>query len=154
MALLTLVPDALAAKGYQFTFVGANKGEECVGCPFQKLCFGLAPGHAYKVTAVRPVTHPCALHEGGRVRAVEVAEVPFAATLERRHLRGTAAPGWSAGVPRARTGSSAIRSATRKGPSTPSRRSMARWCARWDSTWNGWTSSRWLDEWRARLGSA
>lgn len=89
---LTLVPDALAAKGYRFTFIGPNKGGECDGCPFQKLCFNLAPGHAYEVTAVRPAAHPCALHEGGKVRAVDVTEVPFAASLERRHLRGTAAP--------------------------------------------------------------
>lgn len=95
MAPLTLVPDALAAKGFRFTFTGPNKGEECKGCPFQKLCFGLQPGHSYEVKATRPATHPCALHEGGKVRAVEVAEVSFPASLERHHLRGTAAP-WTA----------------------------------------------------------
>ena len=92
MALLTLVPASLAEKGYRFTFAGPNAGEECVGCPFQKLCFGLQPGRSYVVKAVRPAAHPCGLHDEGRVRAVEVAEVPFAASLERRHLRGTAAP--------------------------------------------------------------
>jgi uncharacterized protein (UPF0179 family) len=95
VALLTLVPDALAAKGYRFTFAGPNAGEECAGCPLQKLCFGLRPGHAYEVVGLRPAKHPCGLHEAGRVRAVEVKEVPFEATVERRHLRGTAAP-WSA----------------------------------------------------------
>jgi uncharacterized protein (UPF0179 family) len=95
VALLTLVPDALAAKGYRFTFAGPNPGDECDGCPFQKLCFGLQPGRSYEVKAARPATHPCALHDEGKVRAVEVQEVPFAATVERRHLRGTAAP-WTA----------------------------------------------------------
>lgn len=95
MAPLTLVPDALAAGGYRFTFAGPSGGEECRGCPLQKLCFGLQPGRTYQVTAVRPASHPCGLHDGGRVRAVEVSEVPFTATLERRHLRGTAAP-WTA----------------------------------------------------------
>lgn len=91
MALLTLVPEALAARGYRFTFAGPNAGGECAGCPVQKLCFALQPGHTYEVQAVRPARHPCGLHDEGKVRAVEVAEVPFTATVERRHLRGTAA---------------------------------------------------------------
>ncbi|MEA3165786.1 MAG: uncharacterized protein QOJ26_652 [Thermoplasmata archaeon] len=95
MALLTLVPDALAARGFRFTFAGPNKGEECAGCPFQKLCFGLDPGRTYKVTSVRDVAHPCALHDTGKARVVVVEEVPFQATIERHHLRGTAAP-WTA----------------------------------------------------------
>ena len=92
MALLTLVPVAVAEPGFRFTFAGPNPGEECKGCPFQKLCFGLAAGHSYKVASVREVTHPCALHEEGRVRVVTVEETAFPATLEREHLRGTAAP--------------------------------------------------------------
>ena len=88
---LTLVPDTLARRGLRFTFVGANAGPECDGCPFKKLCFGLQPGHAYQVTALREVTHPCGLHEGGRVRVVEAEETTFQSSLERRHLRGTAA---------------------------------------------------------------
>lgn len=95
MARLTLVPDALAARGFSFTFAGPNKGEECAGCPFQKLCFGLDPGRSYKVTQVREVAHPCALHDSGKARVVLVEEIPFQATIERHHLRGTAAP-WTA----------------------------------------------------------
>jgi uncharacterized protein len=90
--LLTLVPEPLTEPGSRFTFAGPNAGEECQGCPFQKLCFGLKPGQSYKVAAKRPVTHPCRLHEGGRVHVVTVEEAPFTATLERHHLRGTAAP--------------------------------------------------------------
>lgn len=89
---LTLVPVTLAETGYRFTFQGPNKDIECAACPFQKLCFGLTPGHAYTVKAVRDVKHPCELHDEGKVRVVEVEEVPFTSTLERRHLRGTAAP--------------------------------------------------------------
>jgi uncharacterized protein (UPF0179 family) len=92
---LTLVPDALAAPGFRFTFAGPNLGEECTGCPFQKLCFGLKPGHSYVVKSVRPVAHPCALHDTGKARAVVVEETSFPATIERHHLRGTAAA-WSA----------------------------------------------------------
>lgn len=92
MALLTLVPAALAEPGRRFTFAGPNAGDECKGCPFQKLCFGLKPGHTYQVATLRDVSHPCALHDDGKVRVVTVEEAPFAASLERHHLRGTAAP--------------------------------------------------------------
>lgn len=91
---LTLVPSTLASKGHRFTFHGPNKGIECAACPFQKLCFGLAPGRTYEVRAVRDVQHPCELHDEGKVRVVEVAEVDFVSTVERIHLRGTAAA-WS-----------------------------------------------------------
>ncbi len=94
MAKLTLVPLA-AKKGSRFRFAGPNKGEECVGCPYQKLCFGLEPHHAYEVVALRDLTHPCNLHDGGRVRVAQVEEVPFRSSIETRHLRGTAAP-WEA----------------------------------------------------------
>jgi uncharacterized protein len=88
---LTLVPESGARVGAGFLFNGPNAGEECRGCPFQRLCFGLEAGKRYVVQKRRDVTHPCALHEGGRVRVVEVAEAPFATSLESRHLRGTAA---------------------------------------------------------------
>lgn len=88
---LTLVPRELAQPGYRFSFLGPNPGDECRGCPFQKLCFGLAPGRVYEVARVRDVVHPCNLHEPGRVRVVEVEETAFTTTVERRRLRGTAA---------------------------------------------------------------
>ncbi|HWG84497.1 MAG TPA: UPF0179 family protein [Deinococcales bacterium] len=92
---LTLVPNAAAKVGARFVYRGPNLGEECQGCPFQKLCFGLEAGRAYEVRALRGVTHPCGLHDEAKVQVVEVAEVDFAATLETRHLRGTAAH-WAA----------------------------------------------------------
>jgi uncharacterized protein len=88
---LTLVPSTLAKKGYRFTFAGPNKDIECAACPFQKLCFGLEPGRTYEVRQVRDVQHPCELHDEGKVRAVAVEEVTFPSSIERKHLRGTAA---------------------------------------------------------------
>lgn len=89
--VLTLVPESHAAPGRSFFFVGPNLGDECQGCPFQRICFGLEPGRHYAVKAVREVVHPCNLHDGGRVQVVEVEPQPFATSLEEKHLRGTAA---------------------------------------------------------------
>lgn len=86
---LSLVPVPHARPGFRFVFRGENN-EECKGCPYRKLCFDLAPGHAYEVRAVRSITHPCALHDEGKVRVVEVEEVDVPATAARRHLKGTA----------------------------------------------------------------
>lgn len=91
---LTLVPATLARRGLGFTFAGPSGGPECMACPVRRLCFGLEAGRRYEVQTVRDVVHPCALHEGGKVRVAEVAEATFAASIERRHLRGTAAA-WS-----------------------------------------------------------
>ncbi|HUR62658.1 MAG TPA: UPF0179 family protein [Candidatus Thermoplasmatota archaeon] len=88
---LTLVPDTLARRGLGFFVPGGAVPTECQGCPLQKLCLGLAPGQRYVVSALREVVHPCALHEGGKVRVVEVAPAAFPTTVETRLLRGTAA---------------------------------------------------------------
>lgn len=88
---LTLVPDTLARRGLGFLVQEGSVPTECQSCPFQKLCLGLQPGQRYVVNALRDVTHPCALHEGGRVRVVEVEAAAFPSTVETRLLRGTAA---------------------------------------------------------------
>lgn len=88
---LTLVPETLASVGHRFTFLGPNKDIECAACPHQKMCFDLEPGHTYQVTKLRPVAHPCELHDEGKARVVEVEPVGFTTSLETKHLRGTAA---------------------------------------------------------------
>ncbi len=86
---LTLVPDLLAREGLRYTALDDPQAMECEGCPVRKLCYEAGPGH-YEVKALRPVTHPCELHEG-RMRVVEAEPAPFETTLEARKLRGTAA---------------------------------------------------------------
>jgi len=88
---LTLVPQDLATPGHSFTFLGPNDGEECTGCPVRRLCFDLEPGARYQVQKTRDVTHPCNLHEGGRVRVVEVERIGFRTSMKTKRLRGTAA---------------------------------------------------------------
>lgn len=88
---LTLIPVDHAKPGYRFTFLGPNRGQECEGCPVQKLCFNLEPGARYEVTEVRDVRHPCNLHDEGRVRVAKVQRVGFETSMETKRLRGTAA---------------------------------------------------------------
>lgn len=87
---LTLVPDLHAKAGHRFTFLGPNPGDECDGCPVQKLCFNLDPGSHYEVTEVRSALHPCNLHEG-KMRAVKVEPATVETSMDVRRLRGTAA---------------------------------------------------------------
>jgi uncharacterized protein len=87
---LTLVPEPLARVGYRFVFAGPNPGDECDGCPYQRICFGLEPGRAYEVVALRDVIHPCALHDSNRVQVAEVEERPFWSSVEAKRVRGTA----------------------------------------------------------------
>ncbi len=91
---LTLVPRSNAIVGAGFTFVGPNAGEECRGCPLQKLCFNLKPGHHYRVAEVRELEHPCNLHDEGKVRVVRVEPGAIATSVESKRLRGTAVT-WS-----------------------------------------------------------
>lgn len=87
---LTLVPETVAKPGYRFVFLGPNQGEECQGCPYQRLCFNLEPGRTYEIDGMRDVVHPCNLHDEGKVRVVTVKPVGFASSVEEKRLRGTA----------------------------------------------------------------
>ncbi len=87
---LTLVPEAAAKKGFVFTFLGANPGDECKDCPLQKLCFNLEAGRRYEVDEVRDLRHPCNLHDEGKVRVVKVKPAGVTTSVEAKRLRGTA----------------------------------------------------------------
>lgn len=91
---LTLVPLGHAKLGARFTFMGANPGDECDGCPLQRLCFGLQPGQRYRVAEVRAAVHPCNLHDDGKVQVVRVEPIAFESSVETKRLRGTAVT-WS-----------------------------------------------------------
>ncbi len=86
---LTLVQLPLASPGARFRYMGPGQ-EECAGCPFQKLCFNLEPGQRYEVETVRPVQHPCNLHDEGKVQVVTVKPIGFSTSVESKKVRGTA----------------------------------------------------------------
>lgn len=70
--------------------MGDPQAMECEGCPVRTLCYRLDAGRTYEVESVRDVRHTCELHDDGQVAVVEVAEVPFQASVPSKDLRGTA----------------------------------------------------------------
>lgn len=90
MAELTLVPSTLARTGYRFRYQGDPGDEACDGCPVRSICYRLEAGRTYAVKEVRSVEHPCALHDGDKVRVCTAEPVPSVTTVEARRLRGTA----------------------------------------------------------------
>ena len=79
MAIVTLIGENLAKKGMEFVYVGPLT--ECRDCKLRNACFNLEPGRMYKITKVRDTKHECKIHEGGKVRAVEVEKVPVEAAI-------------------------------------------------------------------------
>jgi hypothetical protein len=74
MATITLLGELQSSVGQRFQFVGPNDAADaaCAPCKLKGACFNLDPGEVYEVMQVRDKTHPCYLHEGGRVHVVEV----------------------------------------------------------------------------------
>ena len=69
--MITLIGKNLAEEGLKFIHYGASA--ECEACRFKSTCIdSLEPGRMYVITDVKETEHPCSIHEGGRVRVVEV----------------------------------------------------------------------------------
>ena len=89
MATITLHGELQAKVGERFLFVGPNDGPDaaCAPCKLKGACFNLDPGEVYEVATVREKTHPCYLHEGGRVRVVEVERAEHDVIVPARGLQ-------------------------------------------------------------------
>ena len=79
MAEITLLATAEAKEGFEFLYEGG--GPVCRTCPYRHACLTLDAGRKYRVTKVRPVTHPCALQESD-ANVVEVQSVPRSMVVE------------------------------------------------------------------------
>ena len=82
MGTITLISDPLAKEGATFRYVGP--ADECDGCGLKEICHKLDPGRYYKVTKLRKVEHPCAVHLNDRVHVVEVEELPMETSIPQR----------------------------------------------------------------------
>jgi uncharacterized protein len=81
MAEITLLAVGEARPGFEFVYQGG--GAVCRTCPYRHACLTLDPGRRYTVTAVRPITHPCALQESA-AHVVEVKPVARPLVLDAR----------------------------------------------------------------------
>ena len=69
--MITLIGNCLANKGLKFMHYGATS--ECESCRFKNTCIDtLEEGRMYIIKNVKNGEQPCMIHEGGKVRVVEV----------------------------------------------------------------------------------
>jgi uncharacterized protein (UPF0179 family) len=76
--MITLIGKSLANKGLKFMHYGASS--ECEECRFKNTCIDtLEVGRMYIIKNVKSGEQPCLIHEGGKVKVVEV---------EKAYIRG------------------------------------------------------------------
>jgi len=77
--LITLIGENLAKKGLKFLHYG--EATECEKCRFKSTCIdSLEIGRMYVIKNVKDTEHNCPIHEGNKVKVVEV-EKAFINTL-------------------------------------------------------------------------
>jgi uncharacterized protein (UPF0179 family) len=80
--MITLVPSAIAKKGYTFIHQGETP-KKCKKCRLKMTCIeNLERGRRYTVVAVKDMNHPCIL--GGTVTVVEVSEPEIVLFLDSK----------------------------------------------------------------------
>jgi uncharacterized protein len=69
--MITLIGKSLANRGLKFMFYGGSS--ECESCRFKSTCIDtLEEGRMYIIKNVKNGEQPCLIHEGGKVKVVEV----------------------------------------------------------------------------------
>lgn len=69
--MITLIGKSLANRGLKFMFYGPSS--ECESCRFKNTCIDtLESGRMYIIKQVKNGEQTCQIHEGGKVRVVEV----------------------------------------------------------------------------------
>lgn len=81
--MITLVGKNLAHKGLEFIHYDASA--QCGSCRFKSTCIdSLEKGRMYRITDVKGTEHPCPIHEGGKVRVVEVERADINALIDSK----------------------------------------------------------------------
>jgi len=69
--MITLIGNDLAKKGLKFMYYGA--ASQCEKCRFKVTCIdSLEEGRMYRIRDVKNTEHPCMIHNGGKVKVVDV----------------------------------------------------------------------------------
>lgn len=81
--MITLIGSNLAEKGLKFMFYGA--ANQCEKCRFKATCIeSLEIGRIYQVKDVKNTEHPCLVHEGGKVKVVDVDKAPIKTAIDSK----------------------------------------------------------------------
>jgi hypothetical protein len=81
--MITLIGKDLADKGLIFRHYGASS--ECEKCRFKSTCIDpLESGRMYIIKDVKDTEHPCPIHEGGKVKVVEVDKAYIKAAVDSK----------------------------------------------------------------------
>jgi hypothetical protein len=82
MGIITLAGGALSNEGAVFRYTGT--ADECEECGLKNVCHRLIPGRRYRVVSVRDIEHDCPVHHEGKVKVVEVEELPMELAIPSR----------------------------------------------------------------------
>lgn len=81
--MITLIGINLAEEGLEFMHYGPAAA--CEKCRFKNTCIDtLEEGRIYVITDVKDTQHPCPVHEGGKVRVVDVERTDIKALIDSK----------------------------------------------------------------------
>lgn len=81
--MITLIGKSLAEEGFKFMYYGPSA--ECEACRFKSTCIdSLEEGRMYVIKEVKDTEHPCPIHDGGKVRVVEVENADIEVLIDSK----------------------------------------------------------------------
>lgn len=81
--MITLIGNDLAEKGLRFMHYGA--ASLCEKCRFKVTCIdSLEEGRIYRVRDVKNTEHPCPVHNGGKVKVVDVDKATIKTAIDSK----------------------------------------------------------------------
>ncbi|MBM4240069.1 MAG: UPF0179 family protein [Euryarchaeota archaeon] len=81
--MITLIGKSLAKEGLQFMYTGSARG--CESCRFKNTCIDpLEEGRIYVINDVKGGEHSCPIHEGGKVKVVDVEKADIEALVDSK----------------------------------------------------------------------
>jgi uncharacterized protein (UPF0179 family) len=81
--MITLIGKNIAEKGLKFMHYGASS--QCEHCRFKATCIdSLESGRIYKIKEVKHTEHPCLIHDGNKVKVVDVDRSLITALLDSK----------------------------------------------------------------------
>lgn len=83
LLMITLIGINLAEKGLEFMHYGASAS--CEKCRFKSTCIdSLEEGRIYIISDVKDTAHPCPIHDGGKVKVVDVDKADIKALIDSK----------------------------------------------------------------------